>query len=566
MIFNLDSVVQGVSMNQDVLIITLIGAAVIIAALAICIFFRSSKKRRQALNEQFGKKPSPNRDLESVTAYWDARLSQQDIGYYIDDTTWNDLDMNKVYQRIDACQTSVGDEYLYAMLRQPVFEQDELSDRENLISILEADPKLRLDIQVILSKMGKLEFSGLASFCYESSKKKIKHSEIFVILAVLPILMLGVIFLNAAIGGIGLLISVITNGLVYYITKLRIARELTSVRYFASLLWCVKKMKKVCPMDSNPILRDMASSYNVFKKLGGKMSGMTRLKLTDIDYLIEYIRIFFLTSIRNYNKVLSVMEKNEHDFRLLYQSFGELDAAISVLSFRKSMPYYTLPDFIAENRTEIKDIYHPLISDPVPNSLMLSKSNLISGSNASGKSTFLKAVAVNGILAQTIYTCTAKVFRLRLALVMTSMAVREDITAKESYFIAEIKSLKRIVERIPKVHCVCVIDEILKGTNTVERIAASATILRELHKMDCLCIVATHDTELTRLLSDGYDNYHFSEQISDQGIYFDYTIKEGPALTKNAIKLLDFYEFDKKIVSSAEKLVRGFEETKRWEE
>ena len=551
-------------MNQDVLIILLVTAAIIIAALAVFIFLRSSKKRRQALDEQFGKIPQPNMHMDSVAAYWEAVVSHHDLSVYIDDITWDDLDMDKVYQRIDACQTSVGDEYLYAMLRQPIFEQAKLSGRENLLSILEADPKLRLDIQVILSKMGKLEFNALASFCYESSKKKIKYSGVFVLLAVLPVLMLGILFLDATIGGIGLLISVITNGLVYYLTKMRITRELASIRYFSSLLWCIKKIKNVCTTGSNPILRDMLSSYNVFKKLGGKMSGMTRLKLTEVDYFIEYFRIIFLTSIRNYNKVLSVLEKNRDAFCLLYQSFGELDAAISVLSFRKSLPFYTRPAFMDKNKMEAEDIYHPLIADPVANSLALSKSNLISGSNASGKSTFLKAVAVNGILAQTIHTCTARAFKTRLALVMTSMAVREDITAKESYFIAEIKSLKRIIQKIPDVYCVCVIDEILKGTNTVERIAASTAILRDLHQRDCLCIVATHDTELTRLLSDWYDNYHFSEQISDQGIYFDYIIKEGPALTKNAIKLLSFYEFDRQIISDADKMVQDFEDTKRW--
>ena len=178
-------------MDQDVLIFLLVAAAVIIAALAVFIFLRSSKKRRQALDEQFGKIPQPNMHMDSVAAYWETVVSHHDLSVYIDVITWDDLDMDKVYQRIDACQTSVGDEYLYAMLRQPIFEQAKLSGRENLLSILEADPKLRLDIQVILSKMGKLEFNALASFCYESSKKKIKYSGVFVLLAVLPVLMLG---------------------------------------------------------------------------------------------------------------------------------------------------------------------------------------------------------------------------------------------------------------------------------------------------------------------------------------------------------------------------------------
>ena len=361
-----------------------------------------------------------------------------------------------------------------------------------------------------------------------------------------------------------MLISVIINGLVYYLTKIGIARELVAIRYFSSLLWCVKKIKKACTMDSNPILKDLLSSYNVFKKLGGKMSEMSRQKLTEFDVFMEYVRILFLTNIRHYNKIILMLEKNDDIFRTLYQSFGELDAAISVLSLRKSLPLYTLPEFITENIIMMKDIYHPLVSDPVANSLTLSKSNLISGSNASGKSTFLKAVAVNGIMAQTIHTCSAKGYQSRFALVVTSMAVRDSITAKESYFITEIKSLKRIIHKIHEVNCICVIDEILKGTNTVERIAASTAVLRYLHKLDCLCMVATHDTELTQLLSDCFDNLHFSEQILDEEILFDFIIKEGPARTKNAIKLLSFFDFDEDIILNAEKLVQNFEDTKGW--
>ena len=141
------------------------------------------KKRRFILNEQFGKPPSPYTALESASAYWKVKSAHKDVSHFIDDITWNDLDMDKIYQRINACQTSIGDEYLYAMLRQPIFEHTKLSDRENLISFLESDPKLRLDIQVILSKMGKAESNGLCTFCYESSVKKLKHPTIYKVIA-----------------------------------------------------------------------------------------------------------------------------------------------------------------------------------------------------------------------------------------------------------------------------------------------------------------------------------------------------------------------------------------------
>jgi DNA mismatch repair ATPase MutS len=209
-------------------------------------------------------------------------------------------------------------------------------------------------------------------------------------------------------------------------------------------------------------------------------------------------------------------------------------------------------------------IYHPLIEKPVENSFVMTRGCLISGSNASGKSTFIKAVAVSAILAQTVNTCLAHRFVMRPALVMTSMAVRDDVTAGESYFVTEIKSLGRILDKLSEVFCICFIDEILKGTNTAERIAASAATLKYLHGRDCLCAAATHDVELTRMLADKYDNYHFAETVTDEGIVFNYRIRNGPTRTRNAIRLLEFMGFDERIITDAQQMAENFDKTGKW--
>jgi DNA mismatch repair ATPase MutS len=134
------------------------------------------------------------------------------------------------------------------------------------------------------------------------------------------------------------------------------------------------------------------------------------------------------------------------------------------------------------------------------------------------------------------------------------MAMRDDLLAGESYFTAEVKSLKRIIDLMQKYHCTCFIDEILRGTNTIERIAASTAVLEYLHSQDCLCIVASHDIELTNILADKFDNYHFCEQIANDEVNFDYKLKSGPSTTRNAIKLLSLLGFDPEIVKSAENL------------
>ena len=138
------------------------------------------------------------------------------------------------------------------------------------------------------------------------------------------------------------------------------------------------------------------------------------------------------------------------------------------------------------------------------------------------------------------------------------MVVRDDLAAGDSYFIVEIKSLRRILEMVEKYPCTCYIDEILRGTNTVERIAASASVLFYLYNQDVLCIAASHDIELTNLLAKQYDNYHFREHVTDKGIVFNYKINEGPSTTRNAIKLLSFMDFPEEVVTQAEGLAEEY--------
>lgn len=177
---------------------------------------------------------------------------------------------------------------------------------------------------------------------------------------------------------------------------------------------------------------------------------------------------------------------------------------------------------------------------------------MITGSNASGKSTFIKALAINVLLAQSICTCMAKKMRLPHSAIITSMAVKDNVLYGESYYIREIKYLKRIISALnDEKTVICVIDEILRGTNTEERIAASAAILRYLSEKKCITIVATHDIELTELLKNNYENYHFTEYIQDKKILFEYKLHAGPATSRNAIKLLEYMGFPEEIIQEA---------------
>ncbi len=546
------------------------------AVIVFLIFFLSWRRKgvrlRQDLENAFGTIPRKDPEFASVRRYWDGYKPSISTKRCIDDRTWDDLEMDEIFARIDACQTSVGEECLYAKLHELSCEEDLIS-REPFLDYLASHPKIRLEISFLLSKMGKSNYNSLYRLNFGVVPLKLHFSFIYPILACLPLLFLILCFFNSRIGITGVLLSSIFNGFIHYYSERQTDRFLSVISYFSTMLWSTKRllaliapMKETEPALNDQIIKDLEQGYEVFKSIRSALAVSTRraLLFSDFDIIQEFYQIIFLARVRKYNRSVTVIDSNRETFRILYRAFGEIDAAISLLSFRQSLTSSCIPEFSDVSELDLLDVYHPLIPDPVTNTLSFKRDCLISGSNASGKSTFLKTVAINAILAQTIHTCTARGVRMRPAHVVTSMATHDSIVDGESYFIAEIRSLKRLIAQMEDTFSICVIDEILKGTNTVERIAASTAVLRECAQVESLCLVATHDIELTAILEDDFDNLHFEEQITDERIVFDYKVKQGPSNTRNAIALLEAEGFDENLVRTARDVVAKYEQEGRW--
>ena len=251
----------------------------------------------------------------------------------------------------------------------------------------------------------------------------------------------------------------------------------------------------------------------------------------------------------------------------MIEEIGKLESDIAIASYRHRLPIYTKPILINDKsvRMNTEDIYHPLIQNPVANSINETRCVLLTGSNASGKSTFLKTIAINAVLAQSIYTVLAQKYEANFFKVYSSMALKDDLKAKESYYIVEIKSLKRILDDKAKdAPILCFIDEVLRGTNTVERIAASSRILQSLSQRNTMVFAATHDIELTHLLEKEYSNYHFKEEVVDNDVLFNYILYKGRATTRNAIKLLSVMGYDKDVIQKADSTAKHFLEDGVW--
>ncbi len=511
---------------------------------------KSKKRLRREIIENFGKTPDDKPDFESIKSYHEeASIDHKER--LIDEITWNDLEMDQVFKRINQTGTSVGEEYLYHVLHQSPMEEENIIKREPLIHWLELHPEERVEIQMIMAGCGKENYNNFSYYLFHADQKKLPYSLIFTLLGSLPWIFIVGLCLNPTIFGSLILMSLVINIMVHYRFSKKIQPELQSIRYFSKILWCSGKLSRYKNQEFQEKIKNLSSSYHVFRSLKNKTSSLVQKKTNEIDMLAEYIQIMFLLNIRKYNKTMAMMKSHQKELILLYESLGELDLSVSILSYRKSLPGFCLPIFTERKGLNFKELYHPLLKEPVKNSRVLDHNLILTGSNASGKSTFIKAIALNVLLGQNINTCSAESFKTKPAYVITSMAIRDDLMAGESYFIKEIRSLKRILDKVKEVYCLCIVDEILRGTNTIERISASSAVLNFLHEESCMAIIASHDIELTELLKNSYENYHFREQITDQGISFDYTLKEGPSRTRNAIKLLEFMDFNPKIVQEA---------------
>ncbi len=350
----------------------------------------SLKKRLRAA---FGKVPDPmyfDGDMKYIRAYYDYRRDNELDEFLIDEITWYDLDLDRVFKRINPKRCTSGEQYLYYMLRSPAVDAKCYAERKQLIDYAQADPERRLKAETNLARLG---CSRRADLCRAFSPAR--HGIGLLLVFLLFVLALIGTGIFAAIGSgverfYPLFGSLLLNCYIHEFGKRRSQRDYDTVNYVVNMIFAVRRLRK---------LRDSAL----------------------------------------------------------------------------------------------------------------------------------------------------------------------DEQTGESYYIVETKSLKRILNAAEEASpLLCVVDEVLRGTNTVERIAASSEVLRAMADDGLLCLAATHDIELCELLQESFDLYHFEEELGENEMLFDYVIRRGKANSRNAINLLQLIGFNRQIVDRAHQKANRYLETGEW--
>ncbi|MFR6279359.1 MAG: hypothetical protein ACLULM_10965, partial [Acutalibacter sp.] len=208
---------------------------------------------------------------------------------------------------------------------------------------------------------------------------------------------------NLWAGGSVILCALGWNLVLYYLGKSRIQGDLEHLRSFSALLWVAEELGKTCSFP--PVQQKLRQASQAFHGLKGRLAVLGPRGSSELELLQEYFHILTLRDLRLYRKAMASIQAHPQELRLLFETVGLVDAAVSTLSFRVTLPAWCPPAFSAGNALECTGLFHPLLHKPVANSGKLEKDVLLTGSNASGKSTFLKALAVNAILGQSLLTC-----------------------------------------------------------------------------------------------------------------------------------------------------------------
>jgi len=290
--------------------------------------------------------------------------------------------------------------------------------------------------------------------------------------------------------------------------------------------------------------QEIRHAGRAFEQLS-KLVGVFDLRLSLISFVINGLFLLDLLCARAY---LQWNSKHQAEIKKWFAIMGEIELLNSLATFHYNHPCFTFPECTGDQLLiNAKAMGHPLMNEAVAvvNDIFIgepSKLHLITGSNMSGKSTFLRTVGLNMILAQLGAPVFAKKFVFRPVRFLTSFHHIDSLEESTSYFYAELKCLQSIIESLAQpIPALVLLDEVMRGTNSTDKHDGTALLIQKILNFPCLSLIATHDTELGILAGSNpgaVENFCFESVLSENGLVFDFTMRKGVAQTKNATYLM----------------------------
>ena len=537
----------------------ILGVIVILILLFLISNHRKKKRERKTINDLKNNWSQPKKPDEfhfgSIEKYFRNNNHKEKAFHIISDRCATDIDINETFKVIDRTSSKIGQQFLYYKLRT-IENQDKLMKFNELVLLFEKNDILRLKTQLELTKINSNDSYYLEELVTSKPIEKPKILWLIYALTTLSIafVILGIFF---PIFFIFLIPILALNMVFHYKNKWNVSNYLDGVSQLSKALHVSKNISSF--QEIRKYFPDTTFIKEI-EKIKLKTAFIGFEKNIDNDFAIalwlvsEFIKVLFNLEYLIFYSFIDSITKKKEELKLMFHFIGEIDSAISTASLKTSAYNLCNPQFVDEKYIKIIEISHPLINNCVVNDLSLkNKSLLLTGSNMSGKTTFIRSISINSILAQTLNICFAKEYIAPYFKLYSSIRITDDLLENTSYYLEEVLTIKELIDASnSKNPCLFVLDEIFKGTNTIERISGGKAILSYLNKGNNMVLVSTHDIELTAILSkENFELFHFSEQIEKNELTFDHKLKEGKLKTRNAIKILELYDYPSEIITDA---------------
>ena len=517
----------------------------------INILFRFFKKRTDLKLPIF--------DLAKIKCYFENNAASPAY-QVLTEQTCKDLNFDEFFIRINKTSSCVGQQYLYDRLRR-IPHESEIAGCDNVIQYLKNNTEFAERCRKHLSMLTHHDAYYICSLFHDKYPTLSTTMALVIrILQFMPLLFTAIFIILPK--GIWILLIVgffITNIVFHYRNKRILFVYLYSIPQFLKLVPIARKLSLETAFGNiHPDIKDRLQSLQSLVRHLSRFKFDVKLE-NDIVAMVwalkEFVNIFFLSEPNALFRSLRLMDVKRKDIEAVFNYVGHIDILLSTAYLQEDLPYYCKPQW-TDAGLQMTDIYHPLVEQCVPNTLNTDgKSVLLTGSNMSGKTTFIRTVSLNMLSAQTLDLCFARSFIGRRMKIHSAINLHDNLSESQSFYMKEVLAVKDMLEESHQGHNLFVLDEIYKGTNTLERIAASKAVLSALAGNGNMVFASTHDIELADLLADEYELYHFCEQIEQNRLYFDYLLKRGKLNHRNAIKLLEIEGYPKSVIAEANTIV-----------
>jgi hypothetical protein len=476
----------------------------------------------------------------------------------ISDQTAVDIDLEEMFEFVDRTNSKPGQQYLYHLLNRPQKTVQPLIELDELVFRFQ-DPSIRLAAETALLRLSHKNAYYLYELLSPFQSLYTQWLAIYIRFAGvfwMASLAMSIIYKNQWMFVTFLGITFL-NFYLHLGNKRKVSSYVHSLPQLHALLQVAEKLRKLVVLPENVLLEKCLRDLERLKRTLRYVNFEDNINRDPSDItsgIWELIKTVLLVEPGMFLVSVNQVNRNRSQIECIFKYVSRIDIAISIQSLRLSLPFYARPQFEHGTEIDVQSLYHPLVEGCVSNSINVSSHQgvLITGSNMSGKTTFIRSVAINALLSQTLFTACAQSYRAPMLEIFTSIRVSDDLHEQKSYFQAEALSVLEILQKSELAeHSLIIIDEIFRGTNTIERVAAAKAILSYFNAKGRFIFVSTHDLELAEFLGTEFSVYSFEEVIAEQRLEFDYKIRPGVLKNKNGIAILAALGYPESIITDA---------------